>query len=222
MLVIIGCVLILLPFVLFDQSIQNAVERLVAAGRTQAWPAFVLALLLVTDVLLPVPSSLTATATGMLYGLAFGTLVNWVGMQSGAMLGYGLGRFAVRGAVKRFIGQAALENAAKSHQRWGSYSLIITRSIPVLAEGSVVFAGLVRMPVLRFALWTGVSNAAIAMIYASVGAYALEVRVFLLAFAGAITIPAIMMAVHHLLQNWRHIRISKHAGSISRKTHGVE
>ncbi|MEZ5395647.1 MAG: hypothetical protein R2724_22920 [Bryobacterales bacterium] len=49
------------------------------------------------------------------------------------------------------------------------------------------------MPLGRFVLLTALSNLAIALVYAAVGAYALEANSFLLAFAGAIVLPGIAM-----------------------------
>jgi membrane protein DedA with SNARE-associated domain len=76
--------------------------------------------------------------------------------------------------------------------------IVICRAVPVLAEASVLFAGVTRMPFRRFLLLAGLSNLGIAVTYSAVGAYALEAESFLLAFAGAIILPGIAMLVAHL------------------------
>ena len=117
-------------------------------------------------------------------------------MQAGALVGYAVGRSAGAGAGGWFVGPAELERAARSHRRWGWFSLVASRAVPVLAESSVILAGTVRMPVARFAWFTGAANAGVALAYAAVGAYAVEARVFLLAFAASVLIPGASMLVH--------------------------
>lgn len=185
--------IILVPFVLYEEAITSAVENYVRSEQPLAAIAIGIAALLASDVLLPVPSSLVATASGFLMGWPLGTLVTWIGMNVGAVIGYWMGSSAGRGVARRFVGDAEVARAAVSFARWGDWSLVISRAVPVLAEASVVLAGTVRMPFARFAILTGVANAAIALVYAAVGAYALETQTFLLAFAGSIALPGLAM-----------------------------
>ncbi len=192
-LAVLAAAFILVPFVLYEQEIEEAVEGCIGSARPPAAVALVLAALLCVDVLLPVPSSLVATASGFLMGWPLGVLVNWLGLNAGAALGYRIGSTAGRLAVRRFVGERGLERAAEAHRRWGDWSLIVSRAAPVLAEASVVFAGAARMPRARFAMLVGLSNAAVALVYASVGAFALEMQTFLPAFAGAIALPGLAL-----------------------------
>ena len=185
--------LILIPFFVFEQAITDWVQSVVESGRSKSAIAFVIAALLASDVLLPVPSSLVATASGYLLGLAPGAAVTWTGMTAGSLAGYLLGREPARKLTRRFVGHAELVRASMAHQRWGDWAVIVCRSVPVLAEASVVFAGVAGMPLRRFLLLTGLSNLAIATVYAAVGALALETGSFLLAFAGAIALPGAAM-----------------------------
>ena len=192
--------LLLVPFALFESAVLEASERLLRAGTTRLVAISSVSLLLVADVILPVPSSIVATASGMLLGLAEGSFVTWVGLQAGALLGYFLGRSAGFHATIRFVGRTELERASRLHRRWGAVSIIASRAVPVLAESSVVLAGAVRMRLLQFAWLTGVSNAAIALVYGFVGARALETQAFLLALAASIVLPGILMGVHRLFE----------------------
>ncbi len=181
------------PFVVYEESITAAVESYVRSDQPLVAIAFGTAALLACDVLLPVPSSLVATASGLLMGWPLGTLVTWMGMNVGAFMGYWIGSTAGRRVVRRFVGDDALQRAGVSYEKWGDWSLIVSRAVPVLAEASVVFAGTARMPFGRFATWTGIANAAIALVYAAVGAFALETQTFLLAFGASIALPGIAM-----------------------------
>ena len=187
---------ILVPFALYEHEAEQAVAGYIAAQRgAQRSPAaaLVLAALLCADVLLPIPSSLVAAASGFLLGWPRGALVNWLGLNAGAVLGYAIGSTAGRAALRRFVGERGLARAAGAHRRWGDWSLIVSRAVPVLAEAAVVFAGAARMPRARFALLVGLSNAAVALVYASVGALALETQAFLPAFVGAVALPGLAM-----------------------------
>lgn len=195
--------LIAVPFWLFEASLAGAIEAFVQAPPDRSLLAAGLGLLLAADVFLPVPSSLLATASGMLLGLTPGALTTWSGLQAGVLLGYGFGRSAGRRVAQRLVGEAELARAADAHQVWGGLSLLLARAVPVLAESSVLLAGLARMPLPRFALLTGASNAALALVYASVGAYAVETRTFLWAFAASTLGPGLLLVADRLLRERR-------------------
>jgi membrane protein DedA with SNARE-associated domain len=116
--------------------------------------------------------------------------------MAGAMVGYGLGLRFGRAVASRFVGESELQRVATAHERFGDPTLVALRAVPVLAEASVVLAGLSRMPLGRFVLLTALANLGIAATYATVGAFAVNANSFLLAFAGSIVLPgsAILLA----------------------------
>jgi len=185
--------LILVPFLLFEERIVRFSEVLLQDSTGGLPVAVAVVLLLASDLFIPVPSSFVATASGLLLGLVPGIAATWVGLQSGALAGYAVGRLARRRVAARILGEAELQRATGAYARWGGLSLIAARAVPVLAEGSVVIAGVARMPLLRFSCLVGTSNIAIAAIYAGVGAYVRDVNTFLLAFAASILIPGSLM-----------------------------
>jgi membrane protein DedA with SNARE-associated domain len=91
------------------------------------------------------------------------------------------------------VGDDGLARASTIMDRHGSWALVVCRPIPVLAESSVVFAGLVHSPVQSFVWMTTLSNLGIALAYAAVGAYSMEVQSFLLTFAAALALPGVAM-----------------------------
>ena len=192
--------LILVPFALFESAFAVSAERALSPGESGPLAAAAIVSFLALDVFLPVPSSFVATASGMLLGVARGAVVTWVGMQAGALLGYALGRTAGLRAAARVVGRSGIERAEESHRRWGAYSLVASRAVPVLAEASVVLAGTARMPLRKFAALAGASNGAIAVVYAAVGAHALETGAFLLAFGASVGIPGALMWVHRRIR----------------------
>ena len=187
--------LILTPFFLFERQFAELGAR-IAAGTFTGWAAgFAIAGLLAADLALPVPSSILSTAAGALLGFWGGLATSWIGMSAGAWLGYVAGQHAGRPAAGRFVGAQALDRVSRFAERHGDWVIIVARPVPVLAEASVVFAGMAGMRGGRFALLTSCANLGISAAYASVGAYAVSTGSFLLAFAGSIAVPLAAMGV---------------------------
>jgi uncharacterized membrane protein YdjX (TVP38/TMEM64 family) len=150
--------------------------------------------LLALDVVLPVPSSIVSTAAGVLLGFWRGAVVVWTGMMVACLLGYALGARAA-GLARRFVGEPGLERAGKLVRRYGDWTIVMCRPVPVLAEASVIFAGLVGAPFVRFLALTALSNLGVAIGYAAFGAFSMSVDSFLVAFVGALLIPGVVMGI---------------------------
>jgi len=187
--------LILVPFLLYEEPLTEWTRGFLEREPSRWWAGATLGALLAGDILLPVPSSLVSTAAGYLLGWAAATLVSWAGMTAGCALGYLLGGSAGRGLTRRFVGEDELARVSQAHERFRDWTVVLFRAVPVLAEASVVYAGVIAMPRGRFFLLAGLSNLGIAAVYGAVGAYALRVESFLLAFAGAVLLPAVAMAI---------------------------
>ena len=188
---------IIIPFLLFEKQFE-ALGAWLAAGHASGWTsASIIAALLALDVFLPVPSSIVSTGAGVLLGFWRGMAVIWIGMIVGCAIGYAFGARAA-GAARKLVGADSLLKAGKVMERHGSWALVICRPIPVLAESSIVFAGLVRAPVMPFVWLTTLSNLGIAVAYAAVGAFSMKTESFLWTFAGAIALPGVAMLIGKL------------------------
>jgi len=189
--------LIVVPFVMFGDQFDRLGASMMR-GDLAGWPAAALvSSFLALDIILPVPSSIVSTGAGALFGFARGTAVIWVGMMAGAILGYFLGARAT-GATRRFVGADSLARAERVASDYGDWAIVICRPVPVLAEASVILAGLMHTPWRRFTVLTATSNLGIAAAYAAIGAYSMSVGSFLLTFAGAIALPGLTMLVARL------------------------
>lgn len=191
---------ILIPFALFEAQITAWAERVLVSGQSKPAVAGAVALLLAGDVVLPVPSSVVSTAAGYLLGLAPATLASWIGMSAGCGLGYIAGSWAGGASARRWIGEAGIARLAAARERYGAGMLVLFRAIPVLAEASVIFAGFSRMPAVRFFAVTAAANLGISAAYAAVGAFSMDANSFLLALAGAVGVPVVMLGVVRLLK----------------------
>jgi uncharacterized membrane protein YdjX (TVP38/TMEM64 family) len=195
---------ILIPFLFFSASLDGWITGFLQTthkpGRITAW---VLGLLLASDVLLPIPSSLVSTAAGGLHGVWAGTMVSVVGMTVSCGLGYWIGAHLGRQAVSRFVGSREFNRLEALHRRWGHWMIMGVRSIPVLAEASTFVAGMSLMPFGMFLIISVLSNLGISLVYATIGAYAVQFPAFWFAFVGAWLVPTLVMV---LRLKRRHIR----------------
>ena len=189
--------LVLIPFFLFEQQFNDFAARMTQTG-TAAWLAgFSIFGLLALDVILPVPSSIVSTAAGVLLGFWVGAAVVWAGMMVACLFGYALGARAA-GVARRFVGDDGLRRAESLMKRYGDYTIVMCRPVPVLAEASVIFAGLVGIPFGRFVWMSVLSNLGIALGYAAFGAYSMRIDSFLAAFLGALILPGIAILIARL------------------------
>ncbi len=180
---------ILIPFVIWEDAILAWTTRFTHAPGNAAAVAAGIAALLAADIVLPIPSSLLSTAAGALLGFLPGAVTSWTGMTVGSLAGYAMGK----SSSPRWLGEADRRRLERARNRYGDWIVIVLRPVPVLAEASCVFAGASAMPLRRFALLASLANLGISLAYAATGAFAASRESFLLAFAGAVTIPAIAM-----------------------------
>lgn len=190
--------LILIPFMIFGEQIELWTEAFIATSAPHtAQIAWVLGLLLGGDILLPVPSSLASTAAGFVLGFVRGMLTSWAGMTASCLLGYWLSAKLGRPLAVRLVGERDLERLAALQQRFGDWVILAARPVPMLAEASVMFAGISHVAFGRFMLLTTLSNLGISAVYAAVGAFSSNINSFLLTFFGAILVPGIAMWLLH-------------------------
>lgn len=190
---------ILVPFLVFHEHIDVWTNAFLgASGNHPAWTAVVMFALLTSDILLPVPSSIISAGAGYLLGFFPGAFVSFAGMTAGCLLGYELG-IGSSGLVRRYDENSS-QRMERFFKRSGMWALVLARPVPVLAEASVFFAGMSRMKRLPFVLMCSLSNFGISVVYAAVGVYSVSFNSFLLAFGGAIAIPALAKVVEVLVR----------------------
>ena len=144
------------------------------------------------------PSSLVSTAAGALLGFTTGALVVWVSMTAGCVVAYLAGRLSAT-SVTRLVGEPSLERAAQAWERYRWWGLLVCRPVPVLAEASVVFSGIVRAPMRGVVGVTLLANAGIAVTYSAAGSAGAQTGSLLLVFAGAVVVPGVALLL------WRRI-----------------
>jgi len=190
--------LILIPFFLFESYFTRLADRVMAGDISTPAAVAIISGLLGLDVLLPVPSSLVSAAAGVLLGFWSGTFVVWAGMTLSCAIAYVIGSRSAR-LTGRIVGHDGLERARRIASRYGDLAVVLCRPVPVLAEASVIFAGVVRVPPLRFLTVCALANLGVAAGYAAIGAFSMRMDSFLIAFGGAMALPALAWLASRLL-----------------------
>jgi uncharacterized membrane protein YdjX (TVP38/TMEM64 family) len=170
--------LILIPFFLFGGALETRTAALMVGE--QGAIALGGAALLALDIVLPVPSSLLATAIGAALGPWLGTLVNAAGLTLGCAAGLLLGRSGSP-LARHILGGALFQRFAAASARHGIVLILICRAVPVLGEASMVAAGAGRVPFAPALAAAAAANFAIGAVYAFAGTAPL-------ALAGALAI----------------------------------
>jgi uncharacterized membrane protein YdjX (TVP38/TMEM64 family) len=150
--------------------------------------------LLVTDVVLPVPSSLVMIAHGALFGAVVGAALSLVGGVGATLVGYGLGRWAGPPTLRKVCSVAERERAGRLVDRWGLLAIVVTRPVPLLAETVAVVAGAQRLGLPRVALASVVGVLPAAALYAVAGAIGWSGATDLAVF-GLVLLVAVLMWV---------------------------
>jgi uncharacterized membrane protein YdjX (TVP38/TMEM64 family) len=195
--------LILIPFFLFEDAVNQWAASLLRPGRRDPAIAAAVVALLGLDVVLPIPSSLVSTAAGITLGFLPGWAASTAGMTLGSLAGYALGRSFGLPLVRRLTDGRDLERVADRFRRSAPWALAAMRPVPVLAEASALVAGVSRMHVPAYFVVTTLANAGISAIYCGTGANAGGAASFFLAFAASLALPGAAMLVDRLLARRR-------------------
>ncbi len=182
-------VLILIPFALWEDPMNAWAGAMLHAQRSKEFSFGAIVLLLLADIVLPIPSSIVSTSAGYLLGFPLGAAAGWMGMTSACVGGYALGRFAGKGLLGRLLSAEDMAMAARDFERRGDWMLAVSRPVPMLAEASVIMAGAMARPFARFFAVTALANLGISLVYAAAGAFSAGLDSFLLAFLAAMVLP---------------------------------
>lgn len=194
--------LVIASFLLFEQQIEDFLVHLNLYQPSTPAQTLNLALLLIAllalDVVLPVPSSMVALLAVAVLGSVGGYLVIVIGLCLGAGLGYALGA----GYFRLLAGRLGLHQRSPGQlgYRLGTLSLICLRGVPVLAETSVVAAGMQRYPLWAFLLITTLANAGLALAYTAIGTFLIEQNALLVTLLASMVLPVVFVAGYSLLK----------------------
>ena len=187
-------VVLIMPLVLLatrGESFAAYVEAWRSDPPARATLAALIVAVLASDVVLPVPSGPVSTLAGSQLGVMLGTLSSTVGMTLGAAIAFALARGV--GVFRRGRSDAdATRGQSASPPRLGDHGtwlLVVTRPLPVIAEAAVLLAGGLQMSWRIFLPTVIAANLAISVCYALLGRFALEHGWLPLAVCATIAMP---------------------------------
>lgn len=199
-------ILIVVSFLLFENHINHALSAINNNLQNGFIPRAAIVLLLIGllafDILLPVPSSLVALVAVTTLGVAGGSLVIFIGLCLGAILGYFLGAGYIH-LLAGWLNARERERASKFSPRFTPYALALLRGVPVLAEISVLAAGISRYSFRRFLLITSLANVGLAMAYGYIGSTLAGQESLLLAIIACMLLPGLLFAIHLLYSRFK-------------------
>ncbi|MEX0977905.1 MAG: VTT domain-containing protein [Pirellulales bacterium] len=190
-LLVVGLALLvpIVPFLGFGPWLEGRIEAWLDPPPPPAAVALGTVALLSTDVLLPIPSSVVSTVAGAQLGIALATLASWLGMTLGAVVGFSLAKSFGRGVAAWLSSADDLDGLDTMACRYGTWVLIVTRALPILAEAAVLLMGAARLPWRRFLPAIMLSNLGIALVYAILGHLARDRGQLIWAIAVSIALP---------------------------------
>ena len=148
-LIIFAIILLMLwPILVFGDSIddqfggEEGLQRLQAYG-DWAWLAGIL--LIVGDLVLPVPSTAVTSSLGMIYGPWLGGLFGGIGSTLAGLVAYGGCRVLGPRVQHALVGRDNLEKLDRFFARYGLWAIAVSRWMPLLPEALCCLAGMARM-----------------------------------------------------------------------------
>ena len=155
--------LVCTPFAVFGEEF---VHPILESREQQSGALVLIAIALLTaDAVAPVPATLVIMFLAAHAGRAAGILGGAVGLSTGVLVAGWFGRHAIGRVAPKFIPDAELARLRDSLQRRLALTLACLRSVPVLAETSVIVAAAAGIPVRRIFLATLLPNLVMATIY---------------------------------------------------------
>jgi uncharacterized membrane protein YdjX (TVP38/TMEM64 family) len=189
----------IVPFLFLGDELNARVNAWLDPRLPPSTVAALVAGVLATDVLLPVPSSAVSTYGGAQLGIIGGTVASWLGMTAGAVGGFALARWFGTPLARRLARQDDLQRLSDLIERFGPATLAITRAAPVLAEASVLLMGMTRLPWRRFLPPVLLSNLGIAAVYSAFGRLASHYNSLPVALVASIALPVAAVTIVRLI-----------------------
>ncbi len=196
-LLLLGVVLLvpIVPFLIFGDQIEAAIAAWLDPPPSPAALAVATVLVLSSDILLPVPSSLVSTVAGARLGFVAATAASWLGMTVGGLLGFWLARTWGHALAVRLARPEDLDRIRHLGDQYGGWIVAITRPLPVLAEAAVLLLGTSQLAWRAMLPPLLLSNLGIAAAYALLGALADAQHALPWAMAASIAVPLVATTI---------------------------
>lgn len=185
--------LFLISWSLFGEGLEEAwnVERLTGHfEEVKGWAWLLGIVLLMADILLPIPGTVVMSALGAVYGFWIGGFLSAIGSMLAGMSGYGVGRFFDEKFAKRWLGEKDFEKGRSIFEKSGAWVVAMSRALPILPEVIACMAGLLRMPFRTFVIALACGAVPMGFLFAWIGMLGREQPAWGLAFS--LGVPAVL------------------------------
>ncbi len=179
-----GFILVMVMAYLFIPAVQNEIKtatKILAnadikgmkeylAGFGIWGPIVSMGLMILQALAAPLPAFVITFANAWIWGWAFGAVISWTGAMIGATICFYLAKWFGRPLVEKMVGGKTLELTDKFFDRYGKYTVIIARLIPVVPFDPISYAaGLTNMSLRSFLIATGVGQLPATIVYSYLG-----------------------------------------------------
>ncbi|OUS38589.1 hypothetical protein A9Q94_02050 [Rhodobacterales bacterium 56_14_T64] len=186
----------------YSLSPDQLAQHLRATG---AWAPLAVIALMILHSFIPFPAEILAICAGAVFGTVMGSLLVWIGAMLGALAAFGLSRKLGAKAIRSWLSQAQAAQLDSWTQKQGTFTLLISRFIPVIAFNLINYAaGLTRVPLWTFVWTTGVGIVPITVLSAYLGAQMKEMTWSMLLMVSAGGILGVGL-LHYLAKSRRWI-----------------
>ncbi|UFT98631.1 TVP38/TMEM64 family protein [Radiobacillus kanasensis] len=173
-------------------------EYLLSFGPTAA---VVSGLLMVfQSVIAPLPAFVITFANGVVFGWLWGALLSWSSAMVGAILCFYLARWLGRPLVERIVTKKALQWWDHFFQKYGSYSILIARLVPIVSFDLVSYAAGITPITFRNFFWaTGLGQLPATLLYSYLGETAtglVQILFFTFTIGIALAIIGVLLKPH--------------------------
>ena len=205
-LVVLGLVaLMLLPVLIFDDEIDDffaGEEGLQWLRSWGAWAWIIAMGLIISDLVLPVPSTALISLLGMLYGPWLGGLLGGIASTLAGLVAYGGCRLVGQRALRFLLGETSLEKLSRFFEKYGAWAIALSRWMPLLPEALCCLAGMARMRWIPFFASLACGSMAMGLTFGFLGHAYLDRPVVGLVISALIPI-AIWPLLHYLFRRPR-------------------
>ncbi len=190
--------LVLIPFVLWGDQLESASPLWMHDQSKDLWLAALGIVLLVVDVLLPIPSSIVGMALCWTLGPLWGGMSLAIGLWLSYIAGYLLGRLLPQEILRQWIGETLWDKVKVQARGSALWWIVLARPLPMLAEMSAILSGVWRIPPTQALSLSALSSAIVAALYAVsawMGQQSPETFVILFCLSA---MPSLAWVLHHV------------------------
>lgn len=136
------------------------------------WAPLVFGFIYIAATVFALPGSVLTIGGGLMFGVWWGTLINWMSASTGAMISFLIARYLGREAVEKILRrQSTLRGLDDKISKNGFYPVFIMRLVPLFPFNALNFGlGLTKVSMRHYALATLLGILPGSFVYTSLGA----------------------------------------------------